>query len=107
MAYDRMDQFGRPVRPVLPKVPGMNASAMGLARTIGHTPWRAAAPRDPATDQVTGQQQPPARLQPRPTSGRYLQSGMHAVPPRKTSNRTTSRNRAARAARSRAAKRAQ
>lgn len=102
-AYDPTDQHGRPVARVLPKVPGMNASAMGMQRTIGHTPWRATAPKDPDTGQITGTPKPAPRYSPRPTGGRGLEQpgDLHRTRKGKTNN-----NRAARAARARARKRA-
>jgi hypothetical protein len=41
--------YNPPPERALPPVPGMNASAMGMARTIGHTPWRANAPHAATT----------------------------------------------------------
>ena len=92
----------------VPAVPGMNASRMGMAQPIGHTPWRVTAPRDPETGEIHGKPQPAPRLDPRPTGGQFHgRSKQAGQRPRKNSKRTSERNssRAARAARHRAAKR--
>jgi hypothetical protein len=79
----------------------MNASAMGMAKTIGHTPWRVSAPRDRVTGVVTGKALPAKKLDPRPTGGRADQPHAATTAPRKNNAKFRNRNRAARAARSR------
>lgn len=85
----------------LPLVPGMNASAMGMRKTIGHTPWRVSAPRDRVTGAVTGKPLPAKKLDPRPTGGKADQPRAATTKPRKGNSKSRNRSRAARAARSR------